>query len=101
MSLDIWSDIFLVLFLVNQQAPSQIDGSISQAITDANKVFMSKNIFVDNRVETTVTAGKTSFKRNNVDVWPNYRYFKQQVCDYNVDKENMPENSITYMNQGY
>ena len=53
-----------------------------------------KNIFGDNRAETTVTAEKTGFKRNTVDVWPNYGYFKQQVCDYSVNKENMPENSI-------
>ena len=45
-------------------------------------------------IETTVTAEKTNFKRNTVDVWPNYGYFKQQVCDYSVNKENMPENSI-------
>ena len=34
-------------------------------------------------------------------VWPNYDYFKQQACDFALDKENMSENSIIYMNQGY
>lgn len=62
---------------------------------------MSKNIFSDNRVETTVTAGKTNFKRNTVDIWPDHGYFKQQPCEYGVDKENFPENSIVYLNQGY
>ena len=94
------SDICLVLFSVNQQAPTQIDSGISQAIRDANKISMSKNIFGDNKVETTVTAEKTSFKRNAVDIWPNYGCFKQQPCDYGVEKENMPENSIIYVNQG-
>ena len=61
---------------------------------------MSKNNFGDNKVETTVTAEKTSFKRNAVDIWPNYGCFKQQPCDYGVEKENMPENSIIYVNQG-
>ena len=44
---------------------------------------------------------KTSFKRNTVDVWPDYGYFKQQPCDFGIDKENFPENSIFYLNQGY
>ena len=39
---------------------------------------MSKNIFSDNRVETTLTAGKTNFKRNTIDIWPDYGYFKQR-----------------------
>ena len=88
-------------FLENRQASTQIDSGISQVIRDTNKISMLKNIFGDNRVETTVTAEKTSFKRNTVDVWPNYGYFKQQTCDYGVDKENKPENSVIYVNQGY
>ena len=55
---------------------------------------MSKNIFSDNRLETTIVAEKTSFKRNSVDVWPDYGYFKHQPCDFGIDKENFPKNSI-------
>ena len=47
---------------------------------------MSKNIFSDNKVEISITAEKTSFKRNNVDVWPDYGYFKQQPCDFDIEK---------------
>ena len=39
--------------------------------------------------------------KDTADVWPNYDYFKQQACDFALDKENMSENSIIYMNQGY
>ena len=28
-------------------------------------------------------------------------YFQQQLCDFNMDKENYPENSKIYLNQGY
>ena len=28
-------------------------------------------------------------------------FFQQQLCDFNVDKENYPENSKRYLNQGY
>ena len=62
---------------------------------------MTKNIFWDNKIETTTTAEKTSFKRSTTDVWKEYRYFKQQPCDYGLDKENLPKNSIIYLNQGY
>lgn len=62
---------------------------------------MTKYIFGDIRVETTVTAEKTSFKRNTTDFWKDFGYFKQQPCDYLVDKENLAENSIIYLNQGY
>ena len=66
------------------------------------KFFMSKNrAESNNRVATTLTGEKTSFKRNTIDVWPSYRYFKQQPCHYGVDKKNMPENSIICLNQGY
>ena len=34
-------------------------------------------------------------------MWPEHGYFKQQPCDFHLDKENYPENSIFYINQGY
>ena len=62
---------------------------------------MTKNIF-DGRVETTLTTEKaTSFKRNTIDIWKNYGYFKQQPCDFSIEKANLPENSILYNNQPY
>lgn len=33
--------------------------------------------------------------------WKELGYFKQQSCDYGLDKESIPENSIIYLNQGY
>ena len=101
MYFDIRSDIFLGLLLGNVHGTTQIDSGIFQSIRDSNKISMSKTIFSDNRIETTLTAEKTSFKRNTIDVWPDYGYFKQQPCDYGVDEENFTENSIVYLNQGY
>ena len=66
---------------------------ISQAIRNANKISMSKYIFGGNRVETTVTAEKISFKRNAVDVWLSYGYFQQQACKWiGKEKKRLPEN---------
>ena len=99
---DIWSDIFSLLFLAMQHARStEIDSGISQATRDSNKISTTKNIFSGNCVETAITAEKTSFKRNNIDIWRDYCYFKQQPCNFGIEKENIPENSMFYLNQGY
>ena len=99
---DIRSDIFLALFLAMQHTQSsEIDSGISQTIRDSNKISMTKTIFSDNRVDTAITADKTSFKSNTVDVWPDYGYFQQQPYDFSVEKGNLPGNIIYYVNQGY
>ena len=84
---------FVVLCLAgNGSCNTQIDSGISQAIQNSSKILMSKNIFSDNRIETTITAEKYSFKSTTTDVWPSYGFFKQQPCDFGVEKENVPEN---------
>ena len=61
---------------------------------------MTKSIF-DSRIETTITAEKYpgGFKNNSTNLWPNYGYFKQQACDFSVEKANMPEMTAFYINQ--
>ena len=63
---------------------------------------MTKSVF-DGRMETTITVEKdpTGFKRNSIDLWPKHRYFKQQTCDFSVEKANMPEMTAFYINQAY
>ena len=93
---------FGYFFIVGKNAPTQIDSGISQAVRDANKIFMTKNIFEDGIIETAaVTAERCGFKRNTTDFWPNYGFFKQQPCDFGVEKENLSENSLIYLNQDY
>ena len=82
------------VFTGNVDVPTQIHSGISQAVKDANEISMTKNIFGDNWIETMLTTEKTSFKGNNTDAWKEFGYFKQQSCNYGVDKENLPENSI-------
>ena len=67
---------FGYFFIVDMNTPTQIDSVISQAVRDANKISMTKNIFEDGRIETAVTAEKSGFKRNTTDVWSNYGFFK-------------------------
>lgn len=71
-----WSNILFWVFVSeNQSAFTQIDNGISQAIKNSNKISMTKNFLGGDRVETTVTAEKSSFKRNIENVWPHYGYF--------------------------
>ena len=61
---------------------------------------MTKNVFGDDRVETTLVAEKSSFKRNTTDLWPEF-FFKQQPSDYGTEKEDYPENTVFYINQAF
>ena len=94
-------DIFYFFFIGGINPSIKTESGISHAIRDPSKLSMTKNIFGDNRIETTLTAEKSSFKRNTANVWKEYGHFKQQPCDFSIDKENLPENTIIYLNQGY
>lgn len=39
--------------------------------------------------------------KNTTSVWPEYEYFKQKPCSFDMEKENFPENSTIFVNQGY
>ena len=57
----------------------------------------------ERNIETTIVATKfeSGHVINTTCVWPEYGNFKQQPCDFHMDKENVPENSIIYLNQRY
>ena len=96
-----FSDFLGFLSFVKNQVASKIDSGISQAVRDANKISMTKNIFKDGRIETAVTAEKNSFRRNTIDISPDCGCFKHQPCDFGVEKENIAENSLICLNRGY
>ena len=55
----------MIFCIANEGGAMQIDSGISQAVKGADKISMVKNIFGNERIETTLTAEKTtSFKRN-------------------------------------
>ena len=72
-------------------------------VKDSIKISQTKNVF-DGSAETTLTPTPekgTCFKRNTVDVWKNFRFFKHQACDFSIDKSSMPEITIFYVKQTY
>lgn len=59
-------------------------------------------ILHEGKMETTITAEKESGeKRNSIDLWSKNEFFSSQVCDFSLEKANLPENTIFYVNQGY
>ena len=75
--------------------------SILHAVRNSNKISITKNIFKGD-AERTLTVDKfTSFKQNTTHVWKNYGYFKQQPCDFSIEKGNLPENTTIHINQVY
>ena len=54
-------------------------------------------------METTIIAEKdpNRFKRNSTDSWPNYRYLKQQACEFLIERAKMPEMTAFYVNQAH
>ena len=103
LAFDFWlSDlIFFSGILGKHSGSGEIDTGISSAVKGSTKLSMAKNV-LDGRVETTITAEKEAcFKRNTTDLWKKYVFFKQQACNFSIEKSNMPEMIIFYLNQAY
>ena len=49
----------------------------------------------------TVSAENDQGKRNSTDLWEKNGFFCSQVCDISLEKANLLENTIFYLNQGY
>ena len=92
--------MFCVILFSHKHGSTEIDSGISQAVSGADKISMTKNIFGESQVTTTLTAEKiSSFKQNTTDVWQKCSYFKQQPSDFRMEKDNYPE--MFFINQGY
>ena len=85
------------------QAPStSIDSGISDSIRNASKLTMTNVIENNNgKAQMSITADRDQGKRSITNLWKNYGYFGPQVCDISIEKVNLPENTIFYINQGY
>ena len=57
----------------------------------------------EQNIETTIVVTKilNGTGKNITCIWSEHDYFKQQPCDFHLDKENYPENSVCCINQGY
>ena len=85
----------------HQENVSSIDPGLSQTVMDSSRLIMTENYVDGNISETTITAEKNSVsKHQSTDLWPQHGYFKHQHADFSLQKANMPEMTLTYLNQG-
>ena len=81
-----------------------VDNSVPDAIKRSGKISLTKNIALpEQNIQTNIVARRfeNGNGKNNTCVWPEFGYFKQQPCDFGMEKEDHPEDSIIYINQGY
>lgn len=79
---------------------SAIDSGISQTIQNASKLSMGK-VLEQGKTEMKVSVEKEQGKRNSFDLWEKNGFFSSQVCDFSLEKTNLPESTIFYINQSY
>ena len=85
------------MFVGSANGSAAIDSSISTAIQNSNKISLIKIISLPKQnVKTTIVATKTEGigKKNSSVMWAEHGYFKQQACDFHLNKKNIAENCI-------
>ena len=83
---------------------TSIDSSIGTAIQNSSELSMTKIMESGNdRTEITLSAGSTEEKKHAkcINMWKNHGFFGIESCDFSIEKANMLENTLFYVNQGY
>lgn len=82
---------------------SSIDSSIGSAIRNSSGLSMTKVIESgDDRTKMTVwTLNPEEKTKKSTNLWKNIWYFSTESCDFSIEKANLPENSVFYVNQGH
>ena len=62
---------------------------------------MTKVLEKNGRTEMSISTEKEQGKRNSTDLFKKNVFFSSQVCAFSLEKANLPENTIFYVNQGY
>ena len=95
----------LVTPAMNATSSSHINSSIVSVIQNSSSITMTKVIENGaNRSELTVSATAAQNEdgaKKSINLWPNFGYFGTESCDFSIEKANLPENTIFYVNQGY
>ena len=56
----------------------------------------------DDRTEVTVDTVNSEEKvKKSVSLWENFGYFGTEPCDFSIEKANLPENTLFYINPAY
>ena len=90
---------FLILICLASRV-SPIDSGLSHTIHSTSKLSMSK-IFEQGKTEMSISVEKEQGKRNSIDLWKKNGCFSSQLCDFSLEKTELPENTVFYISQGY
>ena len=89
---------------VNNTAQHQaIDASIGSIINNSDGISLKKvSENGDNRTEMSLSTTKKDEKKpTSVTMWKNNGLFSDECCDFSLEKANLTENILFYVNQGY
>ena len=80
-----------------------IDSSIGSTIQNSSGLTMRKVIESrDGRTEMTVdTVNYEEKVKRSINLWESFRYFGTESCHFSIEKANLPENTLFYINQAY
>ena len=86
---------------VKHSTPS-INLSIGNAVQNSSGINLTK-ITENNgvRTEMSLLTNTSERKPKSVLKWKDFGFFDSEICEFNIEKVNMPENTLFYVNQGY
>ena len=86
---------------VSSSAKTNIDSSIRSAIQNSTGLNVTKTIESGNDKSKMTLSTNASTKKNPIkciNMWKNHGFFGTESCDFNIEKANMPENTLYYIN---
>ena len=88
---------------VNFPAAKSVDFSIGNAIQNSSGINLTKVTENDGlRTEMSLLTNPSEKKKSkSVSMWKDFGFFGSEICEFNIEKVNMPENTLFYVNQGY
>ena len=79
-----------------------IDSSIGNALQNSSGINLTKITENDGmRTEMSLSTKTSEKKPKSVSMWKDFGFFSSKICEFNIEKVNMPENTLFYVNQGY
>ena len=90
-------------YLENISFPTSrgIDFSIGKALQNSSGINLTK-ITENAGARTEMSLSTSSLEKpKSVNMWKDFGFFGSEICEFNIEKVNMPENTLFYVNQGY
>ena len=83
----------------NNNNDNNIDFSIGNAIQRSAGITM-ENVISGGKTEMKISTDNESEKKKS-NLWENFGYFDSVPVTFSIEKANLPENTLFYLNQGY